>query len=37
MAKKTWKLGEVCKGGIITVEIKNNIVNVIAKEGKQPE
>ena len=28
----TWKLGEVCKGGIITVEIHGNEVAVIGKE-----
>lgn len=32
MAKKTWKLGEVCNGGIITVETKGNIITVIGKE-----
>jgi hypothetical protein len=32
MAKKTWKLGEVCRGGIITVETKNNLIKVIGKE-----
>lgn len=32
MAKKTWKLGEVCKGGIITVETTKTQVKVIAKE-----
>ena len=32
MAKKTWKLGEVCNGGIITVETKNNNVTIIGKE-----
>ena len=32
MAKKTWKLGEVCRGGIITVETKGNKVTVIGKE-----
>jgi len=32
MAKKTWKIGEYCKGGIITVEIKNDTVHVIAKD-----
>jgi hypothetical protein len=31
MATKTWKLGEVCKGGVITVEIKGNIVAAIGK------
>jgi hypothetical protein len=32
MAKKTWKLGEVCRGGIITVETKENKVAIIGKE-----
>jgi hypothetical protein len=34
MAKKTktWKIGERCKGGIITVEISGNQVDVIAKD-----
>jgi hypothetical protein len=34
MAKytKTWKLGEVCRGGIITVEITGKIIVVIGKE-----
>lgn len=32
MAKKTWKLGEVCRGGIITVETKGNDVAIIGKE-----
>ena len=32
MAKKTWKLGEVCKGGIITIETTKTQVKVIAKE-----
>ena len=32
MAKKTFKIGESCKGGIITVETKGNIVDVIAKD-----
>jgi hypothetical protein len=32
MATKTWKIGECCKGGIITVEIKGKIVNIIGKE-----
>jgi len=32
MAKKTWKLGEVCQGGIITVEIIGKSVVVINKE-----
>lgn len=34
MAKaiKTWKLGEVCQGGIISVEINGNVINIIGKE-----
>lgn len=32
MATKTWKLGEVCNGGIITVETKGNTVIIIGKE-----
>ena len=34
MAKKTktWKIGEYCKGGIITVEITGKIITVIGKE-----
>jgi hypothetical protein len=32
MAKKTWKLGEICKGGIITVETKGNKVAIIGKD-----
>jgi hypothetical protein len=32
MATKTWKLGEVCKGGIITIETTKTQVQVIAKE-----
>lgn len=34
MAKytKTWKIGEYCKGGIITVEITGKIIAVIGKE-----
>jgi hypothetical protein len=32
MATKTWKLGEICKGGIITVETKGNKVAIIGKE-----
>ena len=31
MATKTWKLGEVCQGGIITVETKGNKVAIIGK------
>jgi len=29
---KTWKLGEVCKGGIISVEVTGKIVVIIGKE-----
>ena len=34
MAKhtKTWKLGEVCQGGVITVEIQGKVITVIGKE-----
>lgn len=34
MAKysKTFKIGEVCQGGVITVEITGKVINVIAKE-----
>ena len=32
MATKTWKLGEVCNGGIITVETSETKINVIIKE-----
>jgi hypothetical protein len=32
MAKKTFKIGEYCKGGIITVETKGNNVAIIAKD-----
>lgn len=29
---KTWKLGEVAQGGVITVEIQGNSIAVIGKE-----
>lgn len=29
---KTWKIGEYCKGGIITVEITGKVIVVIGKE-----
>ena len=32
MKTKTWKIGEYCKGGIITVEIKRKKIAVIGKE-----
>ena len=32
MAKKTFKIGEYCKGGIISVEINKLKIDVIGKE-----
>jgi hypothetical protein len=32
MATKTFKIGEYCKGGVITVETTSNKVTVIGKE-----
>ena len=32
MATKTWKIGESCRGGIITVETTKTKVTVIAKQ-----
>jgi hypothetical protein len=32
MKTKTWKIGEYCRGGIITVEIKGDTIHVIGKE-----
>jgi hypothetical protein len=32
MASKTFKIGEYCQGGIITVETKGNNVTIIGKE-----
>ena len=32
MKTKTFKIGEYCLGGIITIEIKNDIISVIGKE-----
>ena len=29
---KTWKIGEYCRGGIITVEIKGKVISVIGKD-----
>lgn len=37
MATKTWKLGEVCKGGVITVETKGNNVAIIGKDWDTSE
>lgn len=31
-ALKTWKIGEYCKGGVITVEISDDIIYVIGKD-----
>ena len=30
--KKTWKIGENSKGGVISVEINGNEINIIGKE-----
>lgn len=32
MATKTFKLGEVCRGGIITIETKGKQIDVIGKD-----
>jgi len=32
MAKRTWKIGEMCKGGVITTEFKNDKIVVIGKD-----
>ena len=32
MKTKTFKLGEVCQGGIITVEVSKKEISIIAKE-----
>jgi hypothetical protein len=32
MKTKTWKIGEYAFGGIITIEIKNDIISIIGKE-----
>ena len=32
MPRKTFKIGEYCKGGIITVECNNKTISVIGKE-----
>lgn len=29
---KTWKLGEICQGGVVTVEIKGQAIAIIGKE-----
>ena len=34
MAKKTktWKIGEYCRGGVITVEITGKVISIIGKD-----
>lgn len=32
MATRTFKIGEYCKGGVITAEVKGKTINVIAKD-----
>jgi len=32
MATKTWKIGERCRGGIITIEIKGEQIHLIGKD-----
>lgn len=32
MATKTFKLGEICRGGVITVNTKGNVATIIGKE-----
>jgi ribosomal protein S1 len=32
MATKTFKIGEYCKGGVITVEIKGKVISIIGKD-----
>jgi hypothetical protein len=29
---KTWKLGEICQGGVVTVEIRGQQIDIIGKE-----
>lgn len=31
-ATKTWKIGEYCKGGIISVEVTDKVIHIIGKE-----
>ena len=31
-ATKTWKIGEYCKGGIITVDISGKVISIIGKD-----
>jgi hypothetical protein len=30
--KKTWKIGEYAKGGVITAEVNDNVICIIGKE-----
>ncbi len=32
MATKTFKIGEYCKGGVITAQVKKNVISIIAKD-----
>lgn len=32
MKTKTFKIGEVCQGGVITVEIRGKVISIIGKE-----
>jgi len=32
MATKTFKIGEYCKGGVITAQVKDNKISIIAKD-----
>lgn len=32
MATRTWKLGEICRGGIITAEVKGTKIAIIGKD-----
>ena len=32
MATRTWKLGEIARGGVITAEVKGNKVAIIGKD-----
>ena len=31
-ATKTWKIGEYCKGGVLTAEINGDIITIIGKD-----
>lgn len=32
MKTKTWKLGEICQGGVVTVNVKGQSITIIGKE-----